>query len=100
MRMRYPRHLNIGLADSTEGSCELKWCHVSQQILKEARFYLGILNHGVIRQDCQSWYIRHVYVLVYLHVFVRFLLQRCMFEPSALRVGVKTLRNTQCQLVV
>jgi len=32
MRMRYSRHLNIGPADSTEGSWELvKWCQVSQQ---------------------------------------------------------------------
>jgi len=32
MRMRYPRHLNIGPADSHEESCELvKWCQVSQQ---------------------------------------------------------------------
>jgi len=32
MRMRYPRHLNIGPADSPEESFELvKWCHVSQQ---------------------------------------------------------------------
>jgi len=30
MRMWYPRHLNIGPADSPAGSCELvKWCHVS-----------------------------------------------------------------------
>jgi len=30
--MRYPRNLNIGPADSLEGSCELvKWSHVSQQ---------------------------------------------------------------------
>jgi len=30
------------------------------------------MNHGVIRQDCdcQRWYIRHVYILVYFHVFV------------------------------
>jgi len=28
----YPRHLNIGPADSPEGGCELvKWCQVSQQ---------------------------------------------------------------------
>jgi len=31
MRMRYPRHLNIGPADSREGSCELRWCQVPQQ---------------------------------------------------------------------
>jgi len=31
MRMRYPRHLNIGPADSPEGSCEFKWCPVPQQ---------------------------------------------------------------------
>jgi len=31
IRMRYPRHLNNGPADSTEGSCELKWCEVPQQ---------------------------------------------------------------------
>jgi len=32
MRMRYPRHLNMGPADTPEGSCELvKGCHVSQQ---------------------------------------------------------------------
>jgi len=32
MRMRYPRHLNIGSADRPEGSCELaEWCQVSQQ---------------------------------------------------------------------
>jgi len=32
MRMWYPRHLNIGPADSPEGSSEhVKWCHVSQQ---------------------------------------------------------------------
>jgi len=32
MRMCYARHLNIGPADSPEGSCELvKWFHVSQQ---------------------------------------------------------------------
>jgi len=32
MRMRYLGHLNIGPADSSEGSCELvKWRHVSQQ---------------------------------------------------------------------
>jgi len=32
MRMRYPRYLNIGPADSPEGSCEfVKWCQVSQQ---------------------------------------------------------------------
>jgi len=31
MRMRYPRRLTIGPADSTEGSCELKWCQVPQQ---------------------------------------------------------------------
>jgi len=30
MRMWYPRHLNIGLADSPEGSYEhVKWCEVS-----------------------------------------------------------------------
>jgi len=30
MRMRDPHHLNIGDADSPEGSCELlKWCQVS-----------------------------------------------------------------------
>jgi len=32
MGMRYPRHLNIGPADSPEGRCEpVKWCQVSQQ---------------------------------------------------------------------
>jgi len=32
MRMQYPRHLNIGAADSLERSCELvKWCQVSHQ---------------------------------------------------------------------
>jgi len=32
MRMRYPRHLNIGPADIPEGSCELVKCYrVSQQ---------------------------------------------------------------------
>ena len=32
MHMRYEHHLNIGLADSPEGSCELvKWFHVSKQ---------------------------------------------------------------------
>jgi len=31
MRMRYPRHLNMGPVDSPEESCELvKWCQVSQ----------------------------------------------------------------------
>jgi len=36
MRIRYPRHLNIGPADSPEGCCELvKWCHVSQQRWKQ-----------------------------------------------------------------
>jgi len=31
-RMRYPRHLNFGPADSPEGNCELvKWCQVSER---------------------------------------------------------------------
>jgi len=41
MRMLYPRHLNIGVADSPEGSCELaKWCQVSQQWWKKLYFRL------------------------------------------------------------
>jgi len=47
---------------------------------KVIRFWLRIINHGAIRQDCQSWYIRHVYILVYFHVFVCSVLLRCMFE--------------------
>jgi len=32
MRMRYPRHSNIGPAEIPEGSCELvEWCKFSQQ---------------------------------------------------------------------
>jgi len=31
-------------------------------------------------QECQSWYIRHVYILVHFHVFVCSSLLRCMLE--------------------
>ena len=45
MRMRYPRHLNIGPADSPEGRCELvKWCQCLSAVLKVIRFYLRIIQ--------------------------------------------------------
>jgi len=31
-------------------------------------------------QDCQSWYMCHICILVYFHVFVCSLLLQCMFE--------------------
>jgi len=60
-------------------------------MVKIIRFYLRIINHGVIRQGCQSWYIRHVYVLVYFHVFVCSLLLRCMFKVWRVTCGSEDL---------
>ena len=99
MRMRHLRNLNIGPADRPEGSCELvKWCQLSAMV-KVIRFSLRIINHGVVRQDCQSWYTRHVLSLcTFMCLRVLCYCDACL-KSSALRVGVKTLHNTQCQLV-
>jgi len=81
MRMRYPYHFNIGPADSAEGSCELvKVVSSLSTMANVIRFYLRIINHGVIRQDCLRRYISHVYILVYFRVFTCSFLLRCMFE--------------------
>jgi len=49
------------------------------------------MNHGAIRQQCQSWHIHHLYILVHFHVFVCSLLLRCMFEVERVACGIEGL---------
>jgi len=47
----------------------------------------------IIAIECILFYGRHVYILVFFHVFACFLLRRCMLKSSSSRVAVKTLHN-------
>jgi len=60
-----------------------------------------MINYDLIRQGCRSWYIRDVGCissLTFMYLCVFCYCDACL-KSSALRVGVKTLYNTLCQLV-
>jgi len=71
-------------------------------MVKVFRFYLSIIKHDVIRQDCQNWYTAYATYMsscTFMYLCVLCYCDACL-KSSALGAGVKNLHNTQCQLVV
>jgi len=50
-------------------------------------------SKGISTVKRTRFYHRHVYILVFFHVFVFSLSLPCMLKSSALRVGVRTFYN-------